>query len=93
MVLKCSTQYKDWKRSVFIPIPKKDSAKECTNYHTVVVISHTSMVMLKIQARLQQYMNQELPDVQAEFRKGRGTIDQIANIGRIIKQREFQKNI
>src|SRR5574337_788348 len=93
MVLKCSTQYKDWKRSVFIPIPKKDSAKECTNYHTVVVISHTSMVMLKIQARLQQYMNQELPDVQAEFRKGRGTKDQIANICWIIETaRTFQKN-
>ena len=92
-MLKCSSQYKDWKRSVFILIPKKDSAKECASYHTVVVISHTSMVMLKIQARLQQYMNQELPDVQAEFRKGRGTIDEIAIIDRIIKQREFQKNI
>jgi len=64
----------DWKRSVFIPIPKKDNAKECSNYHTVALISHTSKVMLKIlQARLQQYVNHELPDVQAGFRKGRGT--------------------
>ena len=83
----------DWKRSVFIPIPKKDNAKECSNYHTVVLISHASKVMLKIfQARLQQYMNHELPDVQAGFRKGRGTRDQIANICWIIaKAREFQK--
>ena len=71
----------DWKRSVFIPIPKKGNAKECSNYCTVVLISHASKVMLKIiQARLQQYMHHELPDVQAEFRKGRGTRDQIANI-------------
>ena len=64
----------DWKRSVFIPIPKKGNAKECSNYRTVALISHTSKVMLKIlQARLQQYMNHELPDVQADFRKGRGT--------------------
>ena len=71
----------DWKRSVFIPIPKKGNAKECSNYHTVALISHASKVMLKIlQARLQQYVNQELPDVQAGFRKGRGTRDQIANI-------------
>ena len=71
----------DWKTSVFIPIPKKDNAKECSNYHTIVLISHASKVMLKIlQARLQQYMNHELPDVQAGFRKGRGTRDQIANI-------------
>ena len=85
----------DWKRSVFIPIPKKDDAKECSNYHTIVLISHASKVMLKIlQARLQQYMNRELPDVQAGFRKGRGTRDQIANIHWIIKiAREFQKNI
>ena len=70
----------DWKRSVFIPIPKKGNAKECSNYHTIVLISHTSKVMLKIlQARLQQYMNHELPDVQAGFRKGRETRDQIAN--------------
>ena len=85
----------DWKRSVFIPIPKKGNAKECSNYHTIVLISHTSQVMLKIlQARLQQYVNCELPDVQAGFRKGRGTRNQIANI-RWIKEkaREFQKSI
>ena len=77
----------DWKRSVSIPIPKKGNAKECSNYHTVALISHTSKVMLKIlQARLQQYMNHELPDIQAGFRKGRGTRDQIANIHRIIKK-------
>jgi len=71
----------DWKRSVFIPIPKKGNAKECLNYHTIALITHASEVMLKIlQARLQQYMNHELPDVQAGFRKGRGTRDQIANI-------------
>ena len=71
----------DWKRSVFIPIPKKGNAKECSNYRTTALISHASKVMLKIlQARLQQYMNHELPDVQAGFRKGRGTRDQIANI-------------
>ena len=71
----------DWKRSVFILIPKKDNAKECSNYHTIALISHASKVMLKIlQARLQQYMNHEIPDVQAGFRKGRGTRDQIANI-------------
>ena len=70
----------DWKRSVFIPIPKKGNAKECSNYHTIALISHTSKRMLKIlQARLQQYANHELPDVQAGFRKGRGTRDQIAN--------------
>ena len=83
----------DWKRSVFIPIPKKDNAKECSNYHTIALISHTSKVMLKIlQARLQQYVNHELPDVQAGFRKGRGTRDQNANIRWIMeKAREFQK--
>ena len=83
----------DWKRSVFIPIPKKGNAKECSNYCTIELISHASKVMLKIlQARLQQYMNHELPDVQAAFRKGRGTRDQIANIHWIIeKAREFQK--
>ena len=71
----------DWKRSVVVPIPKKGNAKECSNYHTVALISNASNVMLKIlQAGLQQYMNCELPDVQAGFRKGRGTIDQIANI-------------
>ena len=85
----------DWKMSVFIAIPKKGNAKECSNYHTIVLISHASKVMLKIlQARLQQYMNRELPDVQAGFRKGRGTRDQIANIRWIMeKAREFQKNI
>ena len=76
----------DWKRSVFIPTPKKSSAKECSNYHTTVLISHTSKIMLKIlQARL-QYVNCELSDVQAGFTKGRGTRDQIANICRIIEK-------
>ena len=81
--------------SVFIPIPKKGNAKECSNYCTIAFISHTSKVMLKIlQAKLQQYVNQELPDVQAGFRKGRGTRDQIANIRQITeKSTEFQKNI
>ena len=85
----------DWKRSVFIPIPKKGNAKECSNCHTIALISHVSKVMLEIlQARLQQYMNCELPDVQAGFRKGRGTRDQLANIRWIMeKAREFQKNI
>ena len=84
-----------WKRSVFIPIPKKGNAKECSNYCTIALISHTSKVMLKIlQARLQQCVNWELPDVQAGFRKDRGTRDQIANICWIIKKaRECQKNI
>ena len=84
-----------WKRSVFIPIPKKGNAKECSNYHTVALISHASKVMLTIlQARFQQYVNCKLPDVQAGFRKGRGTRDQIANIHWIIeKARYFQKNI
>ena len=83
----------DWKRSVFIPIPKKGNNKECSNYRTFALISHASKVMLKIlQARLQQYVNHELPDVQAGFRKGRQTRDQIANICWIIeKAREFQK--
>ena len=77
----------DWKRSVFIPIPKKGNAKECSNYHTIARISHSSKVMLKIlQTRLQQYMNHELPDVQAGFRKHRGARDQIANIRWIIKK-------
>ena len=81
----------DWKRSVFIPIPKKGNTKECSNYHTTALISHVSKVMLKIlQARLQQSVNLELPDVQAGFRKGRGTRDQIANIRWIMeKAREF----
>ena len=82
-------------KSVFIPVPKKGNAKECSNYHTIALSSHTGKVMLKIlQARLQQYVNREIPDVQAGFRKGRGTGDQIANICWIIeKAREFQKNI
>ena len=85
----------DWKRSVFIPIPKKGNDKECSNCHTIPLISHASKVMLKIlQARLQLYVNCELPDVQASFRKGRRTRDQFANIHWIIeKAREFQKNI
>ena len=77
----------DWKRSVFIPIPKKGNAKQCSNYRTIAVISHASRVMLKIfQARLQQYLNHELSDVQAGFRKGRGTRDQISNICGVIKK-------
>ena len=82
-------------KSVFIPIPKKGNAKECTHYCTIALISHASKVMLKIlQARLQQYLTRELPDVQAGFRKGRGTKDQIANISWIMERaREFQKNI
>ena len=85
----------DWKRSVFISIPKKGNAKECSNYCTITLISHISKVMLKIlQVRLQQYMNRELPNVQAGFRKCRGIRDQVANIRWIIeKAREFQKNI
>ena len=85
----------DWTSSFFIPIPKKGKAKECSNYCTIAHISHTSRVMLKIlQARLQQYVNRELPEVQAGFRKGRGTRDKIADIRWIIKKtREFQKNI
>ena len=85
----------DWKRSVFIPTPKKGNPKECSNYHTIAFISHSCKGMLKIlQARLQQYVNCELLDVQAGFRKGRGTRDQIGNIRWIItKIREFQKNI
>ena len=84
---------KNWKRSVFIPISKKGNAKEGSKYSTTALISYTSKLMLKIvQARLQQYMNRELPDVQAGFRKSRGSRDQIANIRWIIeKAREFQK--
>ena len=105
MLLKCCTQYtsklrklsggQDWKKSVFIPISKKANAKECSNYHTIALISHASKVMLKIlQARLQQYLNCEFPYVQAGFRKGKGTRGQIANIHWVIKKpREFQKNI
>ena len=83
----------DWKRSVFIPIPRKGNAKECSNYCTIALISHTSGVMLKIlQARLQQYVNCGLPDVQAGFRKGKGTRDQIVSIRCIMeKAREFPK--
>ena len=93
--LKTQQWPQDWKRSVFIPIPKKGNAKECSNYCTIAFTSHTNKVVLKIlQVRFQQYMNHELPDVQAEFRKGRGTRDQMANIFWIIKNpREFQKNI
>ena len=102
MLWKCCTQLwktqqwpQDWKRSVFLPIPKKGNAKELSNYHTIALISDASKGMLKInQARLQQYLNRELPDVQAGFTKGRRTRDQIANIWRIIdKAKEFQKNI
>ena len=85
----------DWKRSVFIPTPKKGNVKECSNYRTIALSSHASKVMLKIlQARLQQYVNHELPDVQDGFRRDRGTGDQIANIRWITeKAREFQKSI
>ena len=85
----------DWKRLVFIPIPKKGNAKECSNYHTIVLISRASKVILKIlQDRLPQYVNREISDVQPGFRKGRGTRDQITNICWIIeKAKEFQKNI
>jgi len=93
----CKTQQwrQDWKKSVFVPIPKKGNAKECSNYHTIALISHTNNVMLKIpQARLQQYVNHEILHVQAGFRKGRGTRDQTANICWITeKTTEFQKNI
>ena len=107
MLKKCCTQYgstfaklsssqwpQDWTRSVFIPIPKIGNAKECSNYLTIALISHTSKVMLKIlQARLQQYVNHELPNVQAGFTKGRATRDQIANIHWILEEaREFQEN-
>ena len=92
---KTQQQPQDWKTSVFILIPKKGNVKECSNYRTIALISHASKVMLKIlQARLQQYMNRELPDVQAGFRKDRGPRDQIANIRWFIeKAREFQKSI
>ena len=98
MLWKCCTQYsvqwpQDWKWSVFIPILKKGNARECSNYHTIALISHTSKVILNIlQARLQQYVNCEIPDVQSGFRKGRGTRDQIANIHWIIEKEErFRK--
>ena len=92
---KLSSGHRTGKGQFFIPIPKKGNTKECSNYHTTVLISHGSKVMLKIlQARLQQYVNGELPDVQAAFRKGRGTRDQIVNIFWIMeKAREFQKSI
>ena len=105
MLSKCCTQHvskfgkfsrpQDWKRSVFIPKPKKGYGKECSNYLTAALISHARKVMLKnLQARLQQYVNRELQDVQAGLRKGRGTRDQIVDIHWIIeKAREFQKNI
>ena len=84
----------DWKRSVFIPIPKKSNAKGCSNYHAIILISHASKVMFKIlQARLQQYVNCEFPNVQAGFRKGRGTRDQIANIRWIIEKRIPEKHL
>ena len=94
-IWKTQQQPQDWKRSVFIPILKKGNAKECSNYCTIALISHASKVMLKIlQARLQLYMNHELPDIQAGFRKGRETRDQIANIHWILKKaRAFQKII
>ena len=92
-ILKTQQWPKDWKRSIFIPIPKKGNAKECSNYCTIALISHASKVMLKIlQARLQQYVNREIPDVQAGFRKGRGTRNQIVNICWIMeKARESRK--
>ena len=92
-ILKTQQWPQDWKRSLSIPIKKKGNPKECSNYHTIVLISHASKVMLKIlQTRLQQYMNHELPDVQTGFRKGRGTRDQIANIHWIIeKERSSRK--
>ena len=81
-----------WKRSVFFPISKKDNAKECSNYHVIVLISHSTKVMLKIpQVRLQRYVNRELPDIQAGFRKGRGTRDPIANIHQIIKKKKKKR--
>ena len=93
IILKTQQWPQDWKRSVFISIPKKGNAKRCSNYCTITLISYVGIVMLKtLQDRLQQYVNHELPDVQAGFRKGRGTRDQIANIHRIIeKAREFLK--
>ena len=87
--LENSAVAQDWKRSIFIPIPKKGNAKECSNYHTIALISSASKVMHKIlQVRLQQYMNHELPDVQGGFREGRGTRDQIANIRWIIEKKQ-----
>ena len=103
MLWKCCTQYaskfgkirsgpQNWKSSVFIPIPKKGNAKECSNYRTIALISHASKVMLKIlQARLQQYVNRELPDVQAGFRKGRGTSDQLPTSAGSLKKQESSR--
>ena len=103
MLLKCYTQYvsefgktqqwpQDWKKSVFIPIPKKGNAKECSNYHTTGLVSHASKVMLKIlQARLQQYVNRECPDVQAGFRKGRGTRDKLPTSAGSSKKQESSR--
>ena len=104
MLSKCCPQYaskfktqqwpQDWKRSVFIPIPKKGNAKQCSNYRTIALISHASKIMLKIlQAKVQQYVNRELPDVQAGFRKVRETRDEIANIRWIIEKESSRKNI
>ena len=91
-IWKTQQRPQDWKRSVFIPIPKKGNAKECSNYCTIALISHGSKVMLKIlQARFQQYVNCELSDVQAGFRKGRGTRDQIANTAGSSKQQESSR--
>ena len=91
-IWKTQRRPQDWKRAVFIPIPKKGNAKECSNYCTTALISHASKVMLKIlQARLQQYMNREFPDVQAGFRKGRGTRDQSANISGSLKKQESSR--
>ena len=90
--LENSVVAQDWKRSVFVPVPRKGNDKDCSNYLTISLISHTSKVMLKIlQARLQEYVNCELPDVQAGFRKGRGTRDQIANIHWIIEKQESSR--
>ena len=94
-IWKAQQSPQDWKRPVFIPIPKKGNAKECSDYWTIALISHAGKVILKIiQARLHQYMNRELSDIQPEYRKGRGIRDQFATIRKIItKSREFQKNI
>ena len=94
-IWKTQQRPQDWKMSVFIPIPKKGNPKEYSNYHTIALISHTSKVMLKfLQVRYQQYMNCELPDIQAEFRECRGIRDQVANICWIMtKARNFQKSI
>ena len=90
--LETQQQPQDWKRSVFIPIPKQGNAKECSNYHTIALISHASKVMLKIlQARLQQYVNRELLDVQAGFRKGRGTRDKLPTSAGSLKKQESSR--